>query len=585
MSQTRLVSTIQLLFPLPLILVGVFDVLNPLVIALAAVLGLAPWLLRWTLTGRFLRPTILSGPLILLALTAIGSLWTAYNPVYSLPVVLTLLGCIALYSTITNTDLDPHNLAAGLVTLAAILAFYFVTQYSHFAYPAENEPWQQSITAMALATGAILPDFTFFVPHVNGVAAFLQGAILLNLALVWRSRSWQRYFWLAVFALLAYAMLITGSRGAWLGLALVALIWGALWLSERAKRAAVIAIAASGVVAVVVALLTFGSLAAAAQSRLNLYLSSLYLLADYPFTGIGPGNTFGMVYSSYQLLIQHVFLTYPHNMYLTVGLAFGLPGLLALLWLIVKFLRFVIQAELAASPLPQKTIFRAAWLAVVAQFTHGLLDATQFASALWAMPMLFALLGLAILTGYALRPPVNTAPAKIKWAVLGGLAALLLLAAVWYQQSLRGAWYANLGSVTQTWADLAPALNDDEQALFRRQAADNFHRALQINPNQPTAHLRLGLLALADRNFEVAEDHLRQAYAVQPHNPAVLKALGLTYTWLDQPDKAEPLFRQRSDLPAIKSELDTWGWWWQEKYQRTDLAEHAKEMAQRLSVE
>lgn len=582
-----LMSVLQLLAPLPLIFAGILDILNPAVAALAGLLALAPWLLRWAVTGRISRPLIIGFPLVLLSITAVTSLWTVYYAGNGLPTVLALLGCIALFAAIVNTNIPPRQLAAGLVLIAAALALYFVLQYAYFPYPAENESWQQPITALALTTGGLLPDFAFFVPHVNAVAAFIQGALLLNMALVWHSRARWRLFWLVVLLLLAYATLISGSRGSWLGLAVALFIWVALWLSARVRRVGAVVIVTGGLAffTLMWALFTFNSLAQVAQSRLNLYLSSLYLLADYPFTGIGPGKTFGLVYSHYQLLIQHVFLTYPHNLYLTVGLSFGLPGLLALLWLMVNFFRFVGQVEIAASPSQQKILFRAAWLAVAAQLVHGLLDATQFAGALWAMPMLFALLGLAILTGHALRPLANTAPAKIKWAVLGGLAALLLLAAVWFQRPLQATWYANLGAVAQTRADLAPGLSDAGQTAYRRQAADYFQHALQIDPTQPTAHLRLGLLALADRDFEVAEDHLQQAYAVQPRNPAVLKALGLTYTWLGRPDKAEPLFRQRSDLPAIKAELDTWGWWWQEKYQRTDLAEHAKEMAQRLSAE
>ncbi|RMF03732.1 MAG: hypothetical protein D6768_05200 [Chloroflexi bacterium] len=581
------VPVAQFLAPLPLIFAGILDILNPKVAALAGLTALAPWLLKWARTGRVSRPLVVGIPLTVLAVTAVVSLQTAYYAGNSLPTVLTLLGCIALFATIVNTNIPPRKLAAGLALIAAILAVYFVTQYAYFPYPAENEPWQRPITALALATGAILPNVAFFVPHVNGVAAFLQGALLLNLALVRGSQNRQRFFWLAVFVLLGYALLITGSRGSWLGLAVALFIWGMLWLSVRVKRVGVAVVIGGGLatLALLWALLTFSSLAQAAQSRFNLYLSSLYLLADYPFTGIGPGKGFGLIYSRYQLLINHVFLTYPHNLYLTVGLSFGLPGLLALLWLMVNFFRFVIQVELAAAPSPQKMVFRAAWLAVVAQFTHGLLDATQFAGELWAMPMLFALLGLAILAGHTLHPSTKTVPAKIRWAVAGGLAILLLLAGGLFQQQLRAAWYANLGAVAQTRADFAPALSEDEQAAFRRQAAGYFHRALQIAPHQPTAHLRLGLLALADRKFETAKEHLQQAYAVQPHNPAVLKALGLTYTWLGQPDQAEALFRQRSDLPAIKSELDTWGWWWQEKYRRTDLAKQAKDMAQRLSVE
>ena len=348
----------------------------------------------------------------LLAAGGLVGLWASYDRSLSLPTLLTLLGSIGLYAVLVRAPALSRWVAGGVALIGGGLALYFVTQYGHLGYAAETG-WHARLGRL---TGSLFPPLVLFKPHPNAVATFLVGGMGLSLGLAGEEEGRGRWLWGAVAAVTGYGLLITGSRGAWLGLAMA----GVLGLARRHPQqgrqllgAAIglgIGLALGGFIALQLAppgeAIPFLSAALdTAHSRLTLYRNSLYLLRDYPFTGIGPGDTFALVYSRYQLLIDVPFLYYAHNLLLSVWLGLGLPGLAGLVWLVVAFYRFVARVERAEPAGAGATLFRGAWLGMTATLVHGLVDSAQFSGAYWTMPLLFALPGLAVATGSRFAPP------------------------------------------------------------------------------------------------------------------------------------------------------------------------------------
>jgi hypothetical protein len=426
--------------------------------------------------------------------------------------------------------------------------------------------------------------------------------LLINLVLIGRAEGRWRWFWLGLAGLLAYALLISGSRGAWLGLAVAVGLWLLLIFHEWAWP---LTLTGGGFVAgllssayVVTRLVEPGqriflltSFVDTARSRLTLYHNSLQLLKDYPFTGIGLGDTFAMLYSRYQLLIQVPYLYYAHNLWLSVGLGQGVLGLLGLVGLLVVFYGFVIRVERAHPAEELLVFFRPAWLGVTVSLVHGLTDAVQFSQDSWTMPMLFVLAGLAVATGrQALAQSEQTTFASassmrfryVNWMVRGSLVGLLVLGVVFFWRPLVAAGYANLGAVYQAKADLSPGLDETGRQQIAKQAAAYFEQALQVDPAQPTANRRLGQIALENYDFETAITYLERAYTQEPDNQAIFKALGYACLWTGRLDAAESLFRQVDVSNRVPDELDYWRWWWGTQ-DRTDLSAYAGEMASRLS--
>jgi len=627
----------------------------------------------------------LLAPLLLLTLSALISVWAAYDPLLSWPVLLALLVGVCLFFAINRPIASPKIVVKGLVISGGLAAFYFVGQYAYFDYWTE----QGRLAALGRVTGSLLPDFVFFTPHPNAVATFLEGVFLLNLVLIWRARGLARVGWALAAILMIYALIISGSRGAWLGLGIALVIGVPLRLPNPTWRLGLISmmigaglLGICGLVYVASSnqqLPILGSMLATWQSRFILYRNVYHLMGDYPFTGIGLGGTFAMVYSRYQLLIPWSFLPYAHNIFLAVGLGQGLLGLTALIWLLIRFYRFVVQVEWAnIQNAPSSLLFRAAWLGVTATFIHGLLDAAQFSGDYWTLPMLFALLALAMTTGRILPvythetagdgveasagpPPKGSTPGALDAtigsitvgdgveasagpppkgstpdaldatigsitvgdgveasagfppkgstpdaldATIGSITELemagraikkhpyllpavvglsLIVMAVIYRQALLSRWYANLGAVYQTQADLSPTLDAAQRDLILARAIGYFEDSLELNPAQPVANRRLGMIALDYQRFDLAVSYLEQAYPHEPENQATLKGLGYAYLWTGQLEPAYKLLHQLDDQGELVEELNNWRNWWQSQDQ-AELSGYADQMIRLLST-
>jgi len=529
------------------------------------------------------------GVLLLFVSSALVGLWATYDPSLGWSVLTAILISLSIFWIIASSLISPWSASRALVIVAGLFAFYFIFQYRHFDYQQETG----LVPAIGRLTSSFSPNMVVFTPHPNAVASFLEGVLLVSLVVIGRAGGRARWIWIMFSFFIAYGLFISESRGAWLGIAIAMGIWILLIFRERALQLLALGVGISaGLVGGIffvtrlapgqnVPLLT--PTLSTAYSRLTLYQNSLRLMKDYPFTGIGLGDTFGMVYSRYQLYIHVPFLSYAHNLFLSVSLGQGLLGLIALVGLMILFYYFVIRVERAGGidSEARLMLFRAAWLGVTASLIHGLTDSAQFSNAVWTMPALFVLAGIAVAVGRrALISASEGIPARVIY-VMGVIVVILLFGAVVFWQPLTGAWYVNLGSTYQTKADLSPSLDESTRELLLAQATENFEQALNIDPDQSTANQRLGLIALEHQDFETAVIYLERAYTREPHNQGTLKTLGYAYLWTGQLDAAEQLFRQVDFNGNLADEMDYWYWWWGTQDQE-NLSSYAQDMAQRL---
>jgi O-antigen ligase len=172
-------------------------------------------------------------------------------------------------------------------------------------------------------------------------AGILMLIALLALAqLLFTSRSRASYGLTLASLLLIASLVMTHTRGAWIGLA----AGGALILGFRQKRL----LLALPVVAVVIFLASPGAVQqrirsiidpqdATAQDRLSMWSSGARILRDHPWTGVGIGGV-KRVYAAYKhpnaLRDQRVHL---HNNFMQVAAERGLIGLGCWLWIWVAF--------------------------------------------------------------------------------------------------------------------------------------------------------------------------------------------------------------------------------------------------------
>jgi len=531
--------------------------------------------------------TPLDGPLSLFLLGAVVGLVVVYDRALSWPTLTALVGGTILYYCLAwfaSSDRAARMSATVLMLTAAGVAVYFVIQYGHLAYPVKSR-WVHGI---GLTLAQVMPRLAAWQPHPNSVATFLEGSLPPGLVLTATAARplWRGLVGLATLAVLA-GLLMSISRGAWIALALTFTLGFAL----RWRRWGLLL----GCVSLAVALWTVGYLflveGASLESfpilgplaiklfvrpdRLAVWQGSIYLIQDFPFTGIGLGHAFPLVYGRYALLIPVPFLLYSHNLWLEVWLQQGLLGIVGFVWLIAAFYAFVVRTirEKATA----SAAFHGAWLGVTAILLHGFFDAAQYAEP-WVFLSLFALLGLAVATGSRDRQQVGN-QRQSRVAVAGLLAiGLVALVGLAFWQPLASRVYVNRGALRQAQGDLVEELPEAERARLLAAARTDYERGLSLDPQSRPAHQRLGVLDINVGRYEEAVAHLEAAWQIDPHNTTTHKALGLAYVWMNRLDEAKPLL---TNVPGIVEELNLWGGWRSRQGEKT-LARNAYQMSLRL---
>ncbi len=139
----------------------------------------------------------------------------------------------------------------------------------------------------------------------------------------------------------------------------------------------------------------------------------------------------------------------------------------------------------------------------------------------------------------------------------------LLLVARWNE--LNGMVYANLGAVVETKAELALYRPDkpivDVYSIMEIRRTDTlpidsaqalYLTALANDPSNAVARRRLGLIALARRNFGEAVNYLAAAWQTDSNNRATRKGLGYALAWTGNVNRAQALLQP---LPETRIEL------------------------------
>ncbi len=394
-----------------------------------------------------------------------------------------------------------------------------------------------------------------------------------------------------------YAVFLTFSRGAYIGLAATIPIFFIAWFLKRLSRplaTGILVVIIVGALVGVYTLLTANPATSSplvasgievGGSRLTLYRNSLFLIRDYVFTGIGLGDTFAMIYSRYSLLIQVPFLTYAHSLPLAVWLNQGLIGLISLAGIVVSFYLFV--AYVLRRVVPSR-LFHGAWLGVTATLVHGLTDARQYTESPWVMPLLFVMIGLTVAFGrIALKEERVYIPHYLGRYILRTVAVIFVIGVVAFlrRDTLVAAWDTNQGALVEARGELAPDLNVGQRNALYNEAQSWYMEALDSDPNYAPANRRLGNLFVERGNYPVAVPLLETAFFSESSNPATVKGLGLAYVWVGRTEDAAQVLAKLPPDADIENELYTWGYYRHYDQNRPLLAAYAWETGQLLAAE
>ena len=532
----------------------------------------------------------LAGPLSIFLLGGVLGLLASYDPAVSMPWLLWLGAGTALYIAIILLARSPARLgwgAAPPVLAAALGAVVLATQYRYLGY----EQKFGVVAQLGMRSSAPFPPLGILSMSANAVASCLEGALPLTIGLAVARQGLRRLAWAICAMSIAYGILLTSSRGAWVALAIAGLLGAGVVLrsTERWRRAQAWVLGLLGLAAIagiglllVIAPSWHRVLAAAeyrAADRLTLYRNSFFLALDFAVSGIGPGATFGMVYSRFQLLIPSFYLSYSHNLFLSIWLAQGLLGLLGFGGLLWASSRLVWRGLVRTGAGAAAPIGWGAALGCTVTLLHGLTDAPQYGSTGYALLMSFALFSVMVAAAWL----ADSRP--LAWVRLGRVgtpvAVVLAVGTLWAAgRPILSLASANVAAIYEARSLLADRLADDERAALHREAIAWADRGLRFESGSRAALKERGMLALAlsERDFDLAIRLLVPALYRSPADQSIRKGLGYAYIWQGRVEEGVALLRRVDRTGEIAGELQVWPYAWRDRG-RPDLASQAERAA------
>jgi O-antigen ligase len=285
--------------------------------------------------------------IILYALTYLVSIFTSVTVSGSLKggllqAVFILFAIVAQNSVSTRRQLDAT--LAALVVSGGAVALYGLYQYVVGATGASawiDAKMFDSISTRVYST----------LENPNVLSEYLLLVIPFSFALCVAAKSvLSRLLYLGCFGVMALCMVLTFSRGGWLGLIVAAAIF-LVMLDRRFIIVGIIGLIALYFLlpdAIVSRFTSIGNLGDSSTSyRLSIWLGTIAMLSDYWFAGIGPGTAaFNKIYPIYSFnaaAAQH-----SHNLFLQVMCDAGICGLalfLIILWSHLRHLASSLSRE------------------------------------------------------------------------------------------------------------------------------------------------------------------------------------------------------------------------------------------------
>lgn len=536
-----------------------------LLLTLAVVLWYArlqwgPWPLLLVAAGlaweavrsrRLWRATPFDRPLLVFLATAAMAAAVAYNAAVAWPKFWAIVSSIVLFQAVLLMPArvrlgrwQAAPLAIGFAVFPVVIALYFVFTNNWTDWVGGKMPILDGVRLWLAPWRLPLPGHLMHPNVVGGFLAALLPLQIVALRPLWRG--WLRLPVVLVVGFILGVLVLTVSRGAWIGLAVVTgvglmVYYDRRFLRRRPLRQRLgfwlgVGLWALGLAALIALLIPCGEeCQVAVRGRLGLWRVSRDLAGDTPLLGLGFGG-YEMALSSYALMVHVGFIRHSHNFYLQLWLEQGLVAVMAFLWLVVLAFR---QAD------GRRPWHGAALMALGVIAIHGLFDIPFYGGR--GVQLLFVPAALIAREGQP-RPRAVSLPVwrRALWPL--GLGAVLIWL-LW--PSTRAAFLTNLGVLSQMRVELTSYHWPDwplQDAVRRARvealqpAIAYYQQALALNPRQVAAHRRLGQIALSLGDYERAHHHLLAAYAIAPEQQANRYLLGESFAIAGDSERAAALW-------------------------------------------
>jgi putative inorganic carbon (hco3(-)) transporter len=402
LTQKRLANHLTDIEIVPVVLAIGLSLVWPKLLWAAVITAAFFWVMRRVSDGHFTIRTPGDVGIIILIVMVPITLWATAQPDKTQVQVLRLLSGIALYYAIVNWCKSVKRLRMMLIAFAALglglaliapisvewaidkLPLVPASLYQKFP-PLFSDTVHPNVLAgsLVILIPIILAEIIFAWGNLTRFERGLNSVALIVMLVV-LGLSLSRGAWIALGIALIVMAILRWRRG-WIGLVL-SVIMAAIFIRWLGLSAVVQALDSSG---------TIGGL----DGRLEIWSRAIYMIQDFPFTGIGMGSFGEVADTLYPLLLYPPdSIAHAHNLFLQIAVDLGIPGLIG--WLVVLGSVVVASWKLYIYGRRNKeqlaTGLGAGLLcSQIALVVHGMTDAVT-----WGMvrpaPIVWAIWGLAI---------------------------------------------------------------------------------------------------------------------------------------------------------------------------------------------
>jgi O-antigen ligase len=305
----------------------------------------------------------------------------------------------------------------------------------------------------------------------------------------------------------ALVVFLSGSRGAWLAVAISVVVLVPIWLADPGRRREVVRVAstrgvrligAGGVIAAMALLIVFVPAVAsrvgeaAADTRSAFLSASARMFLESPLTGLGPG-TWTVERGSHTVASEaDYYIPHAHNIFAQTLAELGIVGAVAGVVILGTFVRLVARGARSSDPL-QRRLSLAAIAASVYLGAHQLFDFYP------NMPAVGFVLAMTVARLDALQAKDAPAAAGRSFALVGGGLIIGILAG--------SGWLWRSESAALEGAAAAEALNRSDWAAARAHA----QVALELDSGMPPYLFTAGLAAARGGDLAAARDYFGRA--------------------------------------------------------------------------
>jgi putative inorganic carbon (HCO3(-)) transporter len=363
-----------------------------------------PWVCRWAAKGYLTAHTPMDLPIVALLGMALVGLYPSVDPSVSKLVLYKMIVEFALFYGLVNSFHSEKRIRAVVVVLllaSAGVSLLGLVGTGGMAY--DFSALLGGYGDFVLQLARRLNEASFNANIVGGTLAMI---FPLHLSLVlFDSNGLGKLLLGLSLPLVGGTLLLTQSRGAIVGVALALLVVG-VWRSRWVLASLPVlftgiwwAVRHFGAQQVAEFLLVTNTTVTAA-GRSELWQRAIYMMQDFPYTGIGLGT-----FSQVMPILYPTFLIGPdaeipqaHNLFLQTGVDLGIPGLVSFIAFLAAFSITAVQTVRMAKHTELESLATGLLGGFVVYLTHGLVDAVTF----------------------------STKPGTVIWVIMGLTAALWL---------------------------------------------------------------------------------------------------------------------------------------------------------------